>query len=128
MYVEDGYKILLDMGINPITVEDPDDNNVEHFFTDGNIIWDKMFTHLKNYKPELYEMLDTVPHIKWVKNIIISRNPKLENIEIEGQNYFGVRFKELMERGEQLQHLDRCLGYVFMIIQEYITEIFNKFD
>ena len=128
IYTEDARKLLEDMGLTSKIIEDPQDSNKDHFFIEKDIVWDKMFVHLKNHRPDLYASLDTVPHINWIKNIIISRSPKLEAFNLEGQECFGVMLPELVERGEKLQRLDQCLRFVFINIQEYITEIFNKFD
>jgi len=128
IYTKDAEKLLLDMGLTPIVAEDQKDSSKDHFFIEKDVVWDKMFTHLKHKRPELYAALDTVPHINWIKNIIISRSPKLEAFNLEGHECFGVMFPELVKRGEKLQRLDQCLRFVFINIQKYITEIFNKFE
>ena len=125
--VKDGMNLLMDMGLKPVIVTDPDDSNIEHFFIENEVVWDKLFFYLKENEPELQKSFETVPHYNWIKNIILSRNPKLQSMKIEGKDCYVVVFKEIQER-ENLKHLNSCLGFTFLLVSALMKDRLSQFE
>ena len=86
------------------------------------------FTYIKKNRPDINDYIETVPHFNWIKNIIISRNPELQVVEVEGKEYYGVKFPEIVDRSDKLVNLDKCLGYIFAMISEVLVKELGRFE
>lgn len=123
MYTEEIKEVLTAAGFTPVTTPDPDNFKKDLIFIQNEVVWAKLFNKIKQDQPDLEKALNSVPHINWIKNIIISRNPILQPVDINGNIAYAVVFKEVIEKREKLQHLDRCLSFVFMIVQVYFQDL-----
>lgn len=123
MYTEEIKEVLTAAGFTPVTTPDPDNFKKDLIFIQNEVVWAKLFNRIKQDQPDLEKALNSVPHINWIKNIIISRNPLLQPVDINGSTAYAVVFKEVIEKREKLQHLDRCLSFVFMIVQVYFQDL-----
>ena len=123
MYTEEIKEVLTAAGFTPVTTPDPDNFKKDLIFIQNEVVWAKLFNRIKQDQPDLEKALNSVPHINWIKNIIISRNPLLQPVDINGSTAYAVVFKEVIEKREKLQQLDRCLSFVFMIVQVYFQDL-----
>ena len=123
MYTKEAKKKLEDSGFTPVTKPDPTDFSKDLIFIESKVVWAKLFNRIKQDQPNLENGLNSVPHINWIKNIIISRDPIIQPVKIDGRDYYAVVFDEVIKRKDKLRHLDRCLGFVFMIVQTFFANI-----
>lgn len=128
IYTEEAKKKLMNIGLTPVVIPDSKNPKKDHIFIEQAVVWDKLFNGIKQDRPDLDEAMQSVPHINWIKRIIIAKNPELQTIEVEGQIFYGIMFKEIMEKAEKVPHLDQCLGFVFTLIQEYMVELISQFE
>lgn len=128
IYTNDAVNLLEDMGLTPMIIDSPEDPDKSLFFIEKKVVWGKLFTYIKKNRPDINDYIETVPHYNWVKNIIISRNPELQVIEVDGKEYYGVKFPEIVDRSDKLVNLDKCLSYIFAMISEVLVKELDRFE
>lgn len=128
IYTDDAVNLLEGMGLTPVVMDSPKEPDKSLFFIGKKVVWGKLFTYIKENRPDINDYIETVPHFNWIKNIIISRNPELQVVEVEGREYSGVKFPEIIDRSDKLVHLDKCLGYIFAMISEVLVKELSRFE
>ena len=128
---DEAAKILEDSGIEVVKKPDPDDIFRDKVFIGTEIIWDKLISGIRSIK-ELREPLESIPHLKTIQAILNKYNPKLEviNIEVQGmkRQAYGVAFKEIMIKNGRVPRLDKYLGFLFYLMQIYMTPLIEPFE
>lgn len=124
-------QIMEDSGIEVIKKQDPTDPFRDRVYIGTEIIWDKLILGIRKID-DLREALDSIPHLKTIQAILNKYNPKLEviNVEVHGKKKqaYGIAFKEIMDKNGKVPRLDKYLGFLFYLVQIYMTPLLEPFE
>jgi len=99
-------------------------------FVEDQIVWSKMFVFIKQHGGK--ELLDSIPHLKWMENIILKYNPRMQSMMLEGKPAYGVVFQPIVDKvkaGRPVKRVDRYIGYIFYLALEgCLKSVMDKLD
>lgn len=129
-------KELLDRGLTPKIVQDPDNPNIDHFFIEKTVVWDKLFCSLEQSLKESIEggneglnsFYKSIKHRKWVKNLIIAHDLKLNWVKSDKGYVLAVVFPEMMKRGNDLPRLNENMNKWMFLITTYLRILLEEFE
>lgn len=126
---QEAIKELLDRGLTPKIVPDPEKPNVNHFFIENEIVWGKLFSSLEmGLDKEGVDINTFISHKNWVKRLIIAHNPKLDMIEIEKKLALVVVYPQMQERSSKVPRLEENVRRWMYLIQCYVSDLLERFE
>lgn len=124
---EEATSIMESSGIEVIKIDDEDFPGVYKAYIGCEIVWDKLIMGMKEI-PRIKEVIDSIPHFKWIQAILNKYNPCLQVVEVKGKKGYGIKLDPIYENPGKYDRLDRCFGCLFYLVSVYITPLFEPFE
>lgn len=126
---------LMERGLTPISVPDPENSNRDLIFIEPKVVWDKLFCYLEteiakelDEEGPVKEFYDSIKHKGWLKKLIIAHNPELGWVNTNKGKALAVMFKPMQTKAGKLPRLDENLTKWFYLVQIVITELLDKLE
>lgn len=127
-------KILQDSGFEILKTQDPDFPSIDKVYLGTEIIWDKLILGMKSVDlPQFQEGLKSIPHFKWIHQILTKENLEMQIITIdtpEGpKQAYGFKFDRIYNAPqEKYKRLNQIFHFFFYLVGAYMGPLLAPFE
>lgn len=127
-------RILEDSGFEVVKTTDTDFPGINKVYLGTEIVWDKLILGMKSVDlPQFQEGLKSIPHFKWIHQILLKENLKMAIIEIETEKgpkqAYGFKFDRIYNSPpEKYKRLNKVFSFFFYLVRVYMEPLLEPFE